>query len=119
MKRIALIVLLTLVSTATWGDLSCPGGTSAVCMENGDSICPATAKCVSNDVICLDRNSCAAGGSFICDTSYDKLMGEYKEAARQYDELVSENVSLREQRLAQKNCVLNASILDEAQRCFR
>jgi len=118
MNRLALIVLLILVSTGTWGDFSCPDGTSAVCMENGDSICPGTARCVSNDVVCLDKNSCA-GGNFICDTGYDELMRNYKKAVAQYDELVSENVSLREQRLARKNCVLNASSLEESQKCVR
>jgi hypothetical protein len=46
-------------------------------------------------------------------------MRNYKKAVGQYDELVSENVSLREQRLARKNCVLNASSLEESQRCVR
>ncbi len=87
-------------------------------MENGDSICPGTARCVRNDVVCLDKNSCV-GGNFICDTGYDELMRNYKKAVGQYDELVSENVSLREQRLARKNCVLNASSLEESQRCVR
>ena len=119
MNRLVLLAALILVATTTWGDYSCPAGTELKCLATGDHICPNTAKCVGNEVVCLDRNSCANGGSFICDTSYDKLMGDYEEAARQYDVLVSENVSLREQRLAQKNCVLNASSLDEAQKCFR
>ena len=110
MNRFALIVFLILVSTGSWGEISCPDDSSAVCMVNSDTICPSSAKCVSNDVICLDKNSCA-GGSFICDTSYDKLMGEYKEAAGQYDVLVSENVSLRNERLEKRNCVRKKSLM--------
>ena len=118
MSRLVLIIFLTLISLGVRGEILCPDGSSAVCLANGDNICPSSAKCVSSDVVCLDKTSCT-GGSFICDTSYDKLMADYKKAAGQYDDLVSENVSLREQRLAQKNCVLNASSLDEAQMCFR
>jgi len=119
MKRLALIAVLILISTGIWGDFSCPDGTKAVCMDNGDSICPGTAKCVSNDVVCFDKNTCASGDSFICDSSYDAVMNDYKEAVRQNDELAAENVSLRERRLERKNCVLNASTLEESQKCFR
>jgi len=41
-------------------------------------------------------------------------MKDYKQAMRQYDELASENVALREMRLEIKNCVINASALKDA-----
>ena len=119
MKRLALIATLTLISTGIWGDFSCPGGTAAVCLENVDTVCPSSAKCVSNDVVCFDKHTCDSNGGFICESKYDAVMDDYKEAVQQHDELASENVGLRERRLEQKNCVMNAPTLEEAQKCVR
>jgi len=117
MHKLILISAFALVSTASWSDFSCPEGTNAACLDNGDKVCPVSAKCVSADVVCLDRQSCAPGVGFICESEYDEILNDYKKVIDQHQQLQSENVGLRERRLEQKNCVKNASTLAGARKC--
>lgn len=119
MQKLILIFVLTMISSGSRGDFSCPDGTNAACLDNGDQVCPGSAKCVSNDDVCFEKNTCPSGGGFICESEYDDILSDYRKAVSQHDELATENVNLREQRLEQKNCVINASTLENAQRCVR
>ena len=109
----------TLLSNGKCGDFSCPDGTEAACLNGGDKVCPSSTKCVDEGATCFDEYPCDLNGSFVCESEYDAVMRDYQQVVRQYDELASENVDLREQRLEQKNCVLNASNLKAAKSCVR
>jgi hypothetical protein len=101
------------------GNFTCPDGTEPSCLDPGDNVCPNSAKCVENRATCFDEYPCDLSGGFVCAFQYENVMKGYKQAVGKYDELASENVDLRERRLAQKNCVLNASDLEDARRCVR
>jgi hypothetical protein len=119
MKRLILVTALVLLSTGGWGDFSCPNGTNAACLDHGDKVCPGSAKCVGGDVVCFDKHTCDPGGSFICESEYDDVVNDYKKAVSEHNELALKNVDLRDKRLEQKNCVLNAARLEDAKRCVR
>ncbi len=119
MQKLIFIFALAFFSTGTWGDFSCPDGTNAACLDSGDTVCPGSAKCVGDDVVCFDKHTCDPGIDFICESEYDEIMNKYKKTVSQYNQLASENVDLRERRLEQKNCVINASTLKDAIRCVR
>lgn len=117
MKTLISIFVLSLVPIVTWSDFSCPAGENIVCIEEADTICPDYAKCVADNAICLDEHACESDRGYICGSEYDELMNDYQKAVDQYNQLISDNVALREKRLQQKNCVRNASSLLEARRC--
>jgi len=119
MKKVILIVALALVSACAWGDFSCPDGTNAACLDGGDKVCPASTKCVDDDVVCFDKNTCESGSGLICESDYDEVLNDYKMTVEKHNKLASENVALREQRLEHKNCVINASSVEDAKRCVR
>ena len=118
-KQLALIAVLALVSTGAWGDFSCPTGTEVACLESGDKVCPSSTKCVDEGATCFDAYPCDLNGSFVCESEYDDVMNDYKQAVIEHNQLASENTGLRETRLEQKNCVINASTLEDAKRCVR
>lgn len=119
MKVTVFMVVLSMVSIVAWGDFSCPDGTEAACLDTGDRVCPGSTRCVDNGATCFDEYPCDLNDSFVCASSYDDVMDDYKRAVSQYNDMASENTDMRERRLEQKNCVLNASTLDGAQRCVR
>ncbi len=119
MKKVILMLALTLVSTATWGEFSCPDGTNAVCLNDGDLICPNSTKCVDEDAICIDKHTCGGSRNFVCESDYDEMRNDYKRVVHEHNELASENEDLRVMRLERKNCVINASTLAVAIRCVR
>lgn len=109
----------TLIISSKRGDFSCPTGTEAACLDSGDKVCPGSTRCVDEHAACFDNYPCDLNGGFVCRAEYDAAMSRCEQAVRQYDELAAENVSLREQRLTRKNCVLNAANLKDARRCAR
>lgn len=119
MKKLILIVELALISTAVWSDFSCPDGSNAACLDDGDKVCPSSTKCVDDGATCFDEYPCELSEGFVCETKYDNVLDDCKQAVSQHNELALENVGLRERRLEQKNCVLNASTLEEAKSCVR
>ena len=119
MQKLLFIFALSLISSGVLADFSCPHDTKAICLDSGDKVCPGSAKCVSNDVVCFDKNTCDSERGFMCASEYDDVLKDHKETAEQYNKLALENVSLRETRLAKKNCVLNASTLEDAKICVR
>ena len=119
MRKATLMIVMALVSMNTWGEYSCPEGADLACLDKGDKVCPANTKCVDKDAICFEKDSCGSGANMICRSEYDAVLNDHQETVKQYDSLAVENVSLREQRLEQKNCVLNASKLIDAQKCVR
>ncbi|MDH3901997.1 MAG: hypothetical protein OEU84_10925 [Xanthomonadales bacterium] len=119
MKTLLLLFVLLLLSTGVQGEFTCLDGTSPACLDDGDTVCPATAKCVGDDAVCFDKSSCASDKGFVCGSQYDDFLDDYKKVVAQYNELTSENVDLREERLEQRNCVINAHSLKDAIRCVR
>jgi hypothetical protein len=117
MKSILISALLMLVSMSAWCDFSCPDGAKPACLDNGDKVCPAAGRCVDNEAICFDQFPCDAGEGFVCESKYNTMMMGFRDAAKEHDALVAENVGLRQQRLEEKNCVLNASTLARARKC--
>lgn len=119
MKTLLFFFALSLASFGARADFSCQDGTHAACLDEGDSVCPASAKCVDDAAVCLDQLSCDSARGFICGSEYDDLLQGYEKTVSQYNQLTAENVELRETRLAQKSCVINAATLQAAIRCVR
>jgi hypothetical protein len=119
MKAIIFLFALLLLSSSALSDYSCPDGTNAACLDNEDIVCPASAKCVPNEAVCLDERACDSARGYICGSVYDELMKDYEKVVSQYNQLTSENVGLREIRLEQRNCVINAATLKDAIKCVR
>lgn len=113
-----LLILMALTSNA-WGDLSCPNETEPVCIDMGDKVCPGSTICVDEKATCFDAFPCDPNDGFVCASEYDADMNDCRQVVTQHDALAEENVDLRVQRLEVKNCVLNASGLDEAKGCVR
>ena len=119
MRKLIPIFILTLVTTGAWGGFSCPNGSEPVCLDEGDKVCPASTMCVNEQATCFDDYPCDPNAGFVCETEYDGVMDEARQATAQHDELASENVDLRVQRLETKNCILNAAELEDAKKCVR
>jgi len=119
MKKRIVLFALALVSAGIRADFSCPDGTNSACLDDGDSVCPASAKCVGADAVCLDERSCDSARGYICGSEYDAVLNDYEKVVGQYNQLLSENVALREGRLERKNCVINAATLRGAIKCVR
>lgn len=119
MNRYLLVFTLFWVPTIAFADFACPDGTEAACIHSGDRICPADTKCVDKNSTCFDDFPCSANEGFVCGSEYDAALNDHKRSTEKYDQLVKENVDLRQERLNRKNCVLNATVLTEAQKCVR
>jgi len=118
-RVVVFLFALSLLSSSALGNYSCPDGTKAACLNNGDTVCPASAKCVSSEAVCLDESACDSAMGYICGSEYDELIKDYEKVVGQYNQLTSENVGLREIRLEQRNCVINAATLKDAIKCVR
>ena len=119
MNRFVLIVALALVSSGMRGDFSCPDGTAPACLEPGNKVCPGSTKCVDDGATCFDVYPCDLSDGFVCGSEHDEVLKDYKKAVIQHNELALENTALRERRLEQKNCVMNAPTLEDAKKCVR
>ncbi len=119
MYKIIFSAVLLLASTSAFSDFTCPDDVTPVCLDKGDKVCPATARCVDSSAVCFDSFPCDANEGFVCESRYDAMMNDYREAAKEHDALAKQNVELREQRLAWKNCILNADTLAGARQCVR
>jgi len=119
MKFVFVMLALLLVSPVIRADFSCPDGTTASCLEEGDLICPNSTKCVAENAICVDKHICGGNDNFICESDYDEMQGNYKKAVQEHNVLAAENEDLRRVRLERKNCVINAASLKDAIRCVR
>lgn len=119
MKVPVFLFALSLISAGIAADFSCPPGTNAACIDEGDTVCPVSAKCVAGDAVCLDGQGCDSDSGYICGSQYDAVMRDYEKTVSQYNQLTTENVDLRKQKLEQRNCVINAATLKDAIRCVR
>lgn len=119
MKYLVFSAVLILVSKVAWCDFTCEDGTEPACLDKGDKVCPASARCVDSSAVCFDEFPCDVSEGFVCESRYDAMMHDYREAVKEHDALAKQNVDLREQRLDRKNCVLNASTLAGARQCVR
>jgi len=117
MHKLIITTALILFATNAWCDFTCTDGSNPVCLDKGDKVCPATARCVDTSAVCFDEFPCDVSEGFVCESRYDAMMKDYKETAQEHDTLAKQNVELREQRQQWKNCVLNASTLLEARKC--
>ncbi|NOR20999.1 MAG: hypothetical protein GQ538_13035 [Xanthomonadales bacterium] len=119
MKEAILIASLALISSLAWGEFSCPDEAIESCLQQGDLICPKATRCVAEDTICIDKQTCGSGNNFVCESDYNKMLGDYKNVVDEHNELASENEDLRVMRLERKNCVINAASLKAAISCVR
>jgi hypothetical protein len=140
MRRVNVLVSFLLLSTilgfwsealAYGNDFSCSYGKRGACLDYGDKVCSVTAKCVNNDAVCFNSNTCGYGG-FVCKsklddltTEYDGLLSKCQNIAREHDDLVDEyNELLRNYKFKVseyddlESCVRYASTLDEAKNCY-
>ena len=114
-----LMAVLLSIPGLSSAEFSCPDGTTASCLADGDKICAKGTQCMDETATCLDHFPCGIGESFVCGPEYDAALDAHRETARKHDQLAAENVDLREQRLNLKNCVLNAKRLADAKKCVR
>jgi hypothetical protein len=119
MKTLTLLLLLVLAWPVARADFTCPQGTEEACLETGDTVCPASAKCVDDKALCLDARDCGSARGYICGSLYDEVLADYEKAVAQYNQLTAENVELRDQALERRNCVINAQTLKAAIACVR
>jgi hypothetical protein len=119
MNRLALVVTMLFFSAGLWAEFSCPDGTKPACLDRTDKVCGASTKCVDESSTCFDGFPCDAHEGFVCGSEYDAALHEHARSTEKYAELAAQNVDLRQQRLDRKNCVLNATSLDQAQECVR
>lgn len=139
MKKINLIVRLVLLSAglmffsshAYGSSFSCPYGKRAACLGYGEGTCPSNAKCVKNNAICFESNTCGYGG-FVCESELDDLASEYddllddcKSIANDHDDLVDKyNRLLRKYESTVSDyqdiefCINRATTVDEVKSCF-
>lgn len=101
------------------GGFSCPDSTVAACLDSDDKVCSGLAKCVDERATCFEQYPCGLSEGFVCAEKYNDTLDDLRQAVKLHEELALENVTLRERRLNQKNCVLNASTLHDAQSCVR
>lgn len=114
-----LSVLILSAPGLSRAEFSCPEGTEASCLADGDKICGKGTQCMDETATCLDHFPCGVGEPFVCGPEYDAALDAHRQTAQKYDQLAAENVDLREQRLNRKNCVLNAKRLADAKKCVR
>lgn len=112
---LCIIALMFGVSgTVNAQDFSCPIGTTAACLDYGDSVCSRLAKCVRNDAVCFDSYTCDYKG-FICKSKaeerVEEIANEYDLLVRKYNTLVQENNRLVE-------CLTYASSIDDVHGCL-
>lgn len=119
MKAFLFLFLMCLVSIGAQAGYTCPDGTNMACLDDGDTVCPLSAKCVDKAAICLEESSCESDRGYICGSEYDEALSNHQKTVDQYNQLLSENVSLREDRLEKRNCVINAATLKDAISCVR
>ena len=119
MKALRILFLLCLATTAAQAGFTCLDGTNMACLDDGDTICPVTAKCVDKAAVCLDESRCDSDRGYICGSEYDAVLSDHQKTVDQYNQLLSENVDLREDRLEKRNCVINSASLKDAIKCVR
>ena len=119
MKALAILFLVCMVTAGARAGFTCLDGTNMACLDDGDTVCPVTAKCVDKAAVCLDESRCDSDRGYICGSEYDAVLSDHQKTVDQYNQLLSENVSLREDRLGKRNCVINAATLKDAISCVR
>lgn len=125
MKRLILCAVICMLASAMASatfelkDPAQPDETEPTWSVDARKDCPDSSKCVDENATCFEDYPCGSDEGFVCASKYGVVLEENRNLANQYNELISDNVELREQRLEQKNCVLNASSLAVAQSCVR
>ena len=119
MKVLMFLLLMCLAPAVAWSAFTCADGTEMACLEEGDTVCPSYAKCVDKAAVCLDESACDSARGYICGSEYDAVLSGHQETVEQYNQLLSENVSLRNERLEKRNCVINSATLKDAIKCVR
>jgi len=91
--RYKLIVLLVAIFSITFqskilkaGNFSCGLGGQGACLDYGDTICSSRGKCVSDDAICYNKNTCGFGfdNGMVCKKDFNELVEEYNELLNNY-----------------------------------
>lgn len=119
MRPCALTLMLLLLPVMAAAEFTCPVDTSPACLDPGDLVCPAATRCVTSSTTCFEEYPCEPDEGFVCASSYDEILEEAQATSARYDKLTAENVSLREERLQVRNCVINAQSVKAAIACVR
>jgi len=129
---ICMIALSTFfVANASANNFSCSFGKQGACLDYNDKICSSYSKCVSQNAICFQPNTCGYDG-FICKSEYTSLSNEYDgllgkcrgiasdydNISVEYDELVDKYNRLLRNYQNVEICIEYASSIEEAKLCM-
>lgn len=123
------IIVFQFVPFEAFGDrinFSCPADKEGACLSSGDNICPSSqGKCVRNESICISPETCSDQG-IICKSDFDDLNDNYEELreksrviASEYSDALDVYRKLFEKHEYLKDCVRQASSLEEAKTCYQ
>lgn len=120
---LAAVLWINLAAPAFSENFSCRIGTSAACLDYGDTICSSNGMCVGKDAACFDSYQCNYEG-FTCKSNVtksvqanDKLLGEYNELVEKYNKLSRASKAMDIALEDVKNCLIIAANLDDARLC--
>jgi len=119
MKRLIVIIILALASSGAWCDFTCPQGTKAACLDNGDNVCPASTSCVDSDAVCFDEYACEAGDGYVCESRYDEMANKNQVVVGEFNTLASKHNDLLNHKSEDERCVISAVTLEEAKQCVQ
>lgn len=118
-------IVLVANFAAFGNDFSCPFGKQGACLDYNDKVCSSFAKCVDNNAVCFDSNTCNYKG-FICKSQFDDLMDDYsglaskcKSISDEYETLVIKYNNLIRAYESLDNCLSSANSVQDAKACSR
>jgi hypothetical protein len=117
MKHSIMTIILILTSTGAWCDFTCPSGTDAACLDDGDKVCPTSARCIDNNAVCFDEYICEAGDGYVCESRYDEMANQNQALASEFNTLASKHNMLLNHKSENERCVISADTLEEAKQC--
>lgn len=112
-------IILALASSGAWGDFICPQETNAVCLNDGDNVCPASARCVDRKAVCFEEYTCEAGEAYVCESNYDETANQNQLLVNQFNTLASKHNMLLNHKSENERCVISAATLEAAKQCVQ
>lgn len=117
MKQLFSIMLLAAMTTAVYGDFTCPQGTEAACLDDAEQVCPADAKCVNHAAVCFDGYICDSGEAYVCESRYDEVAAKNVALVTKYNDITAKYNDLLGVKSINEGCVISAHSLAEAKEC--
>lgn len=133
--RCTLALLLCLVGLAAplaAQNFECRLGTSAACLQTGETVCSARGQCVSRDALCFDPLACDEDG-FTCTSNvrecqdnlllladaHEELQARYAALEEEYRLLETDAVALLEEHEDLIDCIRESAVGTSALDCLR